>query len=141
MEAVSTPIIASTPAARADTAPWMLWTGRVLTALLVLLMLPGIWLKLSHGSPVLELWTPKFGYPESLLIPVGVVQVLCLALYVIPRTSVLGAILFTGYLGGAVATHIRVSDVFVGPMMLGIFVWVGLFLRDPRVRALIPLRS
>jgi hypothetical protein len=131
----------STPATPTDTAPWMLWTGRVLTALSILAMLSGIGMKLSHASPVLAMWTPKFGYPESLLTTIGVVELLCVVLYAIPRTSVLGAILITGYLGGAVATHVRVSDVFVWPLMLGIFVWAGLFLRDPRVRALITLRS
>lgn len=138
MEAVSTH---STPVTPTDTASWMLWTGRILTALAILAMLPGLGLKLSHASVVLAVWTPKFGYPESLLTTVGIVQLLCVVLYAIPRTSVLGAILITGYLGGAVATHVRIADVFVAPMMIGIFVWAGLFLRDPRVRALVPLRS
>jgi hypothetical protein len=141
MEAVSTPSIASTPATRTDTAPWMLWTGRVLTALPILVMLPGTGAKLLHASPVLAIWAPQLGYPESQLTTIGLVQLLCLVLYAIPRTAVLGAILLTGYLGGAIASHVRVSDVFVGPLVLGIFVWAGLFLREPRVRALIPLRS
>ena len=69
------------------------------------------------------------------------VSLACALLYAIPRTSVLGAILVTGYFGGAVATELRVGGVFVGPLMLGIFAWAGLYLRDARVRALIPLRA
>ena len=64
-----------------------------------------------------------------------------LSLYAIPRTSILGAILLTGYLGGATATHVRISDPFLMPVVLGVLVWGGLFLRDGRLRALIPLRS
>ena len=141
MEAASTLSTLSTPATPTGTAPWMLWTGRVLTALPILAMLGGSVAKLLHASPVLALWTPKFGYPESQLTTIGVIELLCVVLYAIPRTSVLGAILLTAYLGGAVATHVRVSDVFVGPLMYAIFIWAGLFLRDPRVRALLPLRS
>jgi hypothetical protein len=138
MEAVSTH---STPATPTETAPWMLWTGRVLTALAILAMLPGMAMKLLHASPTMAMWTPTFGYPESLMTVIAIVELLCVVLYAIPRTSVLGAILITGYLGGAVATHVRISDVFVGPLLIGVFAWAGLYLRDPRVRALIPLRS
>jgi hypothetical protein len=83
----------------------------------------------------------KFGYPETLLTPIGIIEVLCVLLYAIPRTSVLGAILLTGYMGGAVATHVRIGDMFVPPLMIGVFVWLGLFLRDAGIRALLPWRK
>ena len=86
----------------------------------------------------------RLGYPESLALGLGILELACTAVYLIPRTSVLGAILLTGYLGGATATHVRVGDpfsMFIIPVILGVLVWGGLFQRDPRLRALIPLRS
>jgi hypothetical protein len=138
MEAAST---LSPTAAPTVTAPWMRWTGRVLTALPILGLAMSSMMKLSHAPPILEQWGPKFGYPEGTLTAIGVVELLCAVLYAIPRTSVLGAILITGYLGGAVATHVRIGEMFVPPLMLGIFAWAGLFLRDRRLRELLPLRS
>jgi hypothetical protein len=70
-----------------------------------------------------------------------VLELFCAAVYVVPRTAVLGAVLLTGYLGGAVATHVRVGDAFIVPLLLGVLVWAGLYLRDERVRALLPLRK
>jgi hypothetical protein len=84
----------------------------------------------------------KFGWDENLALALGILELCCTAIYVIPRTSVLGAILLTGYLGGATATHVRISDPsFAAPIVLGVLVWLGLFLRDARLRALLPLRS
>jgi uncharacterized membrane protein YphA (DoxX/SURF4 family) len=83
----------------------------------------------------------KLGLPESLLFGLGILELVCTIIYIIPRTAVLGAILLTGYLGGAILTHLRVGDNFIGPIVFGVFIWGGLFLRDPRIRALIPLRS
>ncbi|NJN37230.1 MAG: DoxX family protein [Nitrospiraceae bacterium] len=77
----------------------------------------------------------------GLAFGLGVLELVCVILYIIPRTAVLGAILLTGYLGGAILTHLRVGDPFIGPVVFGVFIWGGLFLRDPRVRALIPVRS
>jgi hypothetical protein len=77
----------------------------------------------------------------SLLVPLGIVELACTILYIVPQTSVLGAILLTGYLGGATATHLRVEESWIGPVLLGILVWLGLFLRDCRLRALLPLRK
>ena len=83
-----------------------------------------------------------FGFPINEALPIGIVELLCTIIYLIPQTSVLGAILLTGYLGGAVATHVRVADpAFAGPLLLGVLVWVGLYLRDARIRALVPLLS
>jgi hypothetical protein len=118
----------------------MLWAGRVLSALPVLVLLMSgtmIFVK----PPGFAEGFAKFGYPEHLALPLGIVELACTVLYVIPRTSVLGAILLTGYLGGATATHVRVQDAFFIPIVLGVFVWLGLYLRDPRLRALVPLRS
>jgi hypothetical protein len=86
----------------------------------------------------------RLGYPESLALGLAIVELGCTLVYLIPRTAVLGAILLTGYLGGAVATHVRVGDppgAFLQPAILGVLLWGGLFLRDPRLRALIPLRG
>jgi hypothetical protein len=75
------------------------------------------------------------------LLWLGIVELTCTILYVIPRTSVLGAILLTGYLGGATATHVRVADAYFMPILVGVLVWLGLYLRDTRLRALVPFRS
>lgn len=75
------------------------------------------------------------------MTPIGIVELLCVVVYLIPRTSVLGAILITGYFGGAVATHVRVSDAFVIPLVLGVLAWGGLFLRDARLRELLQLKK
>jgi hypothetical protein len=89
--------------------------------------------------------TVKLGYPAGLVFGIGVLELLCTALYVVPRTSILGAIMLTGYLGGAVATHLRVGDPLPShvlfPVYLGVLIWAGLYLRDPRLPALIPLRQ
>jgi hypothetical protein len=91
---------------------------------------------------VVQGFTQQFGFPASLITPIGISELTCTILYLIPRTSVLGAILVTGYLGGATVTHLRVGDpAFVGAVIAGIFVWGGLFFREPRLRALIPFRS
>ena len=119
-----------------------LWAGRIISALPALfLLLDGV-LKLVKPAPVVE-GTVRLGYPESVILPLGIVLLACTVLYVIPLTSVLGAILLTGYLGGAVATHVRVGEGLFPisfPIILGVLIWGGLFLRDERLRVLIPLR-
>jgi hypothetical protein len=89
--------------------------------------------------------TVQLGYPESVIVLLGIVVLVCVILYVIPRTTVLGAILLTGYLGGAVATHVRVGDPLFShalfPVYFARLLWGGLYLREERLRALIPLRS
>lgn len=118
----------------------LLWAGRIMSSLPVLMLLFSAAMKLVKAAPVLEGFA-RFGYPESVAVGIGVVELLCVVLYVLPRTSVIGAILLTGYLGGAVATHVRIGEPFVGPLVLGLLVWSGLYLRDVRLRELIPLRS
>lgn len=120
-----------------------LWASRIVSGFAVLFLL---------FDGVAKLFKPKFvvdatvdlGYPESVIIPIGLVLVLCTILYLIPVTSVLGAILLTGYLGGAVATHVRTGESLfsiVFPIIFGILLWLGLYLRDTRLRALVPLRQ
>jgi hypothetical protein len=116
-----------------------LWAGRIISILPALfLLLDGI-MKIVKPAFVVEA-TVQLGYPESVIVGLGVVLVACTILYLIPRTAVLGAILLTGYLGGAVATHVRVGGpVFsiLMPVILGAMLWAGLYLRDERVRSLV----
>lgn len=118
----------------------MLWAGYIISALPVLMLLFSAAMKLVKAAPVVEGFT-RFGYSEDVAFPIGVVELICTLLYLVPRTSLLGAILLTGYLGGATATHLRVGDPFIFPILLGVLVWGGIFLRDMRLRALLPLRS
>lgn len=120
---------------------WQLWTGRVLSALPVLLLAMSGAMKLSHKPEIVEMFVSKFGYQEGMLAVLAMVELSCAVIYVVPRTAVLGAVLVTGYLGGAVATHMRVGDAFVIPLLLGVMVWGGLYLRADRVRALLPVRK
>jgi hypothetical protein len=100
--------------------------------------------KFVKPAPVVE-GTLALGYPEAVILPLGVILLLSTILYIIPKTSVLGAILLTGYLGGAVATHVRVGSPLAThtlfPIYLGVMLWLGIYLRDKRLRALVPLRS
>jgi len=120
-----------------------LWTGRIMSALPALFLLVDGVGKLVKPAAVVQ-GTVQLGYPESVLLGLGIVLLSCTVLYVIPRTAVLGAILLTGYLGGAVATHVRVGSPLFShilfPVYLAVLLWGGLYLRDERLRALIPLR-
>jgi len=118
----------------------MLWAGRILSALPVLMLLFSGVMKLVKPAAVLEGFV-GLGFPESFALGIGIVEIACAVLYVIPRTSVLGAILLTGYLGGATATHVRIGEPIFIPIVLGVLVWGGLYLRDERLRALLPLRQ
>ena len=122
----------------------MLWTGRIVSWVITALLLLDAVMKLLQVPQVME-GTLKVGYPAGAVRPIGIILLVCLICYVIPRTSVLGAILLTGYLGGAVATNVRISaplfSYVLTPVYVGALVWGGLFLQDERVRALIPLRK
>jgi len=118
----------------------MLWAGRVISALPVLMLLFSGVMKLVKPALLVQEFV-RLGYPESLALGIGILELSCTVVYVIPRTSIFGAILLTAYLGGATATHVRIGDPFFGPVVLGVLVWVGLYLRDGRLRALVPLRS
>ena len=123
---------------------WKFWVGWVLTALPSFALLMSGVMKLIRHPEVLKNMVERFGYPDSTVVAVGVVEVLCMVLYVAPPTSVLGAVLVTGYLGGAVATHVRAGDGagdVITPILLGVMAWAALFLRDERLRSLLPLRK
>jgi hypothetical protein len=113
------------------------WAGWVLSVLPSLLLFFSGAMKLVKPEDVLKGFE-HLGYPEQLAVPLGLVEIGCTLIYLIPRTAVLGAILLTGYLGGAVATHSRLMEPqFAAPLILGMLVWGGLFLRDPRIREVI----
>jgi hypothetical protein len=122
---------------------WMKWTGFVLSGLVIAFLVMDCVMKLMQldivKSTILDL-----GWAEDTALPLGVTLLICTVLYALPQTAVLGAVLLTAYLGGAVATHVRIgsplfSHVLFG-VYLGLFVWGGLWLREPRLRALFPLR-
>lgn len=117
----------------------MFRVGWITTLLPVPVFLISGAMKLSQTVTVGEGFA-HLGYDASLAIPLGIVEIACTVLYVVPQTAVLGAILLTDYLGGATATHVRIGEPFFGQVLIGVVVWLGLFLRDPRLRALIPLR-
>lgn len=121
-----------------------LWAGRVMSGLVVLFLVFDASMKLVKARQVLETM-PTLGWPASSAAPLGVLLLSCTILYVIPQTSVLGAMLLTGYFGGAIATQWRVGNPLFSyilfPTYLGILMWGGLYAREPRLRALIPFRS
>jgi len=118
----------------------MVWAGRIVSALPVLMLLFSGVMKLIKPEPLIKEFS-RLGWDANMAFGLGILELACTAIYVIPRTSVLGAILLTGYFGGAVATHVRIGDQFIFPIVFGVLVWGGLYLRDARLRALIPLRS
>lgn len=119
------------------------WGGYILSALPALFLLLDAAGKLFKPEPVVT-GTLDLGYQESVIVPLGVLLLVCTVLYIIPKTSVLGAILLTGYLGGAVATHVRLANPLfthqLFPVYLGALLWLGLYLRDARLRSLLPFR-
>lgn len=123
-----------------DTFSSRLWTGRVLSGLAVLFLALDTALKLFRVSEAVDT-TVQLGYPAHLVPAIGVIQLVCLAMYVVPRTAILGAVLLTGYLGGAVATHVRVENPLFShtlfPIYIAILLWLGLWLRDRRARHLL----
>lgn len=120
-----------------------LWAGRIMSGLPTLFLLVDGSMKLYKPRVVVEA-TVQMGYPESAIVGLGVVLLLSALLYLLPRTAILGAILLTGYLGGAVASQVRVCAVsfnIIFPVLIGALLWGGLWLRDRRLQALIPLRA
>ena len=116
-----------------------LWAGWLITGLTVLFLLFDTIVKVLK-LPVAVEGTVRLGYPVRLVAAIGIAELICLAVYLYPRTAVLGAILLTGYLGGATATQVRVEDPWFGfPIVIGVLVWAGLFLRSERLRALVPI--
>jgi hypothetical protein len=118
----------------------MVWIGRILSAIPVFMLLMSAAFKFLQ-PPQFQEGLAAMGWTAQTMFYIGIIEVACVVIYLFPRTAILGAILITGYLGGAVATHVRVGDAFFIPVVLGIIAWLGLWLRDPRLRVLLPLRS
>lgn len=117
------------------------WVAYILSALPVLLMTFSGLMKLSRQPMVVEGFA-KSGLSAGLVVAIGCLELLCVLVYLVPATAVLGAILTTGYLGGAVLIHLRAHEVAaVMPFLLGVFAWGGLYLRDPRIAELLPIRK
>jgi hypothetical protein len=121
-----------------------MWAGRIISGLATAFMLFDAVVHISRGPAVVEGFT-KAGFSPSILVPLSIIELICIVLYVIPRTAVLGVILLTGYLGGAVATNVRMGmpmfSWVLAPVYIAVLLWAGLWLRDNRIRSLIPFRS
>jgi hypothetical protein len=117
----------------------MVWTGRIVSAIVVLFLIAGSTfgiIKQAEMAPEMA----RMGFPPGMGIKISITCILCALIYAFPRTAVLGAILLTGYFGGATLTHLRIGEPFFIPILVGVVAWGGIFLRDERLRALIPLR-
>jgi hypothetical protein len=118
----------------------LVWTGRVASFLGALPFVPSAAMKLL-GHPDVAKGMAHLQLPEPMMRPLGVLELLCVLVYAVPRTAVLGAILLTGYIGGAMLTHLRIGEPVYVHVALGVVLWLGLFLREPRLRHLLPLRK
>ncbi len=117
----------------------MRWIGYLMAAVPTLLFVMSGGMKIMNVPMAAEGFI-HLGYPEHLALGIGIIELSCLTLYLIPQTAVLGAILLTGYLGGATASHVRIGEPFTAALLLGLSIWGSLYLRDERIRALLPLR-
>ena len=118
----------------------IVWVGRVISVLSSLVFLMSAFMKLKGGTEVMQ-GMAHLGLPDSMIMPLATLEISCVVIYLVPVTSVLGAILLAGYIGGAICTHWRAGDPFYIQIALGLFVWLGLYLRENRLKALIPLRT
>jgi hypothetical protein len=116
------------------------WIGRVLSVIPIGMMLFSASMKLHPSPQIVEFTQTHLGYPATAFMTLAILEISCVVLYAIPQTAVLGAILMTGYLGGAIASHFRVGDPPFPPAILALLAWGGLYLRDRRLRELLPLR-
>lgn len=121
-----------------------IWIGRILSGLVGLFMLMDIAFKFMPDSPQVQETMAQLGFSMDALLTIGILNICCFILYFIPQTSILGAILYTGYLGGAIAIHLRVGNPLFShllfPVYVGLFIWGGVYFREPRLRALIPFK-
>jgi len=117
----------------------IVWVGRVISVLVSILFVMSAFMKLMGGAEGMQ-GMAHLGLPESLIIPLAILEISCVVIYAIPATAVVGAILLTGYIGGAILTHLRVGDPFFMQIAIGIFIWLGLYLRENRLKELVPLR-
>lgn len=115
------------------------WVGRILSSIICLPFFLSAFMKLKAGPEVIE-GMGQLGLPPTILTPLAILELTCVVFYVIPMTSVLGAILLTGYLGGAILTHLRVGQDFGMQIGFGVIIWLGLYLRETRLHKLLPLR-
>jgi hypothetical protein len=115
------------------------WGGRGISILASLLFLFSAAIKLK-GGPDLAKGFQQLGLPDAMGTPLAVLEIACVAVYLVPATSVLGAVLLTGYLGGAICTHWRVGDSVIIHIFLGLLIWLGVYLQEPRLKVLIPIR-
>jgi len=124
------------------TPRWMRWTSWVLSFFPVAVFLSSAWVRGTHRTNAVAEIVGSYGYPESAIVPIIIAECALVTLYLIPQTSVLAAIVMTGYLGGALAAHVRIGDDARAmiPLISGILAWGGLYLRDSRLRQLIPFR-
>lgn len=122
--------------------PWLLWTGRVLSLWPAVVIVSSATWKLTR-NPWYVGEFHRIGWPESALTGLALLQLACLLLYLIPQTAVLGAVLLTGYLGGAIATYVRIGEPYpvLVPLSTSLIAWAGIYLRDERLRALLPVRG
>jgi hypothetical protein len=116
------------------------WIGRIVTAIAVLFLIFDFSIKLAHIQPVTDAFA-RLGIPDHLAVAIGMLELICLAIYLIPRTAVFGAVMLTGFLGGAIMLHVRIGDPLFShilfPVYIGALLWIGLYLRDPRLRVLL----
>ena len=117
----------------------LVWTGWIISILASLVFFMSGAMKFI-GGPQLEQGLTHLGISTSMVLTLGILELACIVIYLIPITSVLGAILMTGYVGGIILTHWRVGDPVYIPIVLGLMIWLGLYLREPRLKELIPLR-
>jgi len=117
----------------------IVWVGWILTILASLLFLFSAFMKFKGGADMDQAMT-HLGLPTSMVLPLGILELTCVVIYLIPATAVLGAILLAGYVGGTIVTCWRVGDPFIINIALGLVVWLGIYLREPRLKELIPLR-
>jgi phosphotransferase system glucose/maltose/N-acetylglucosamine-specific IIC component len=119
---------------------WQRVTGWVLSGLLAVVFLPSALFKIAQPEGFIEEWSKT--YPASTAVPIGVTELAVFVIYLVPKTRYLGGLLMLAYLGGAVATHVHADDGrFFVPVVIGVVAWLGLYLRDRRLRALVPLAS
>jgi hypothetical protein len=144
MNSANDSLLVQDPTSPSFVSKGRLWTGRILSALPALFLLMDGSMKIMKPDFVVKA-TVELGYPEDVIFGLGIVVLICVILYIIPQTSVFGAILLTGYLGGAVASHLRHGDPLfshvLSPVYFAILLWAGLYLREPRLSVLVPLRK
>ena len=116
------------------------YTGAAISGLTSLMFVFSAFMKLK-GGPELDQGMAHLGLPARMVLPLAILELSCVVIYLIPRTSVLGAVLLTGYLGGAICTHWRVGDPVFVQIVLGLVIWLGIYLREPRLKALLPVRT